>query len=824
LHPQTRDSAAHDTAPYAQVVVDAPTTVPSDTFTYSAPPELRLRPGHLVRVPFGPRIIHGLVVRLIQKANVDYTKPVSGLVHSQPLVTPAQLELARWVSTYYRAPLFDAVAAMLPPGFRARTQQSIALREGVLTPSHLPPGATRLLAHLRSYGRPLQVRTLARTLGPWVPNAVRALVEAGLVNEETQAPAPRAGQADVNVLRPALGPVELAAFAREATRSPRQAALAASLVGHGAPMTAAEARAEFGASAVAALVTKGLARIAAEPRAAYEQRQVGPPVPPLLPTGPQVDALAAIRAALDDASKAPRTWLLEGVTGSGKTEVYLQAIAHCIGLAKRAIVLVPELALTPQTMARFTARFPGRVAELHSGLTHSRHWREWWAAHGGEVDIVVGSRSAVFAPLPDIGLVILDEEHEWTYKQIDASPRYHARDVAIHRAWIEGAVVVLGSATPDLATGHAARTGAYGHLRLPERIERSGATADRADVYVVDMRQELKNGNRSVFSRRLQEGLQRCAAAGEQALLFLNRRGGGGIVACRNCGHVMRCWSCTTPYTFHGGTASNTGGTLVCHHCNRRRRMPQHCPNCRSDRIRYLGLGTQRLVDEVHALLPNARVLRWDRDSASTAAAHAELLRHFESGEANVLIGTQMIAKGLDIPSVTLVGVVLADLALYVPDFRAPERTFQLLTQVAGRAGRGATPGEAVIQTYDPSHYAVQAAAMQDYDAFYEQEMRHRIAHGNPPARRLARLMLGHSQEEGARHEAQRLASLLRHAIREWDMPRVEIVGPVPAYPPRLRGAWRWHLVIRAPDPAALLDKISIPPAWAVDIDPAQVS
>ncbi|MEE8518409.1 MAG: primosomal protein N', partial [Dehalococcoidia bacterium] len=794
---------------------------------------LDLQPGHLVRVPFGPRTLHGLVVRLTDTPHVDYTKPVLGLVHPAPLLDHSHLELARWVSDYYMAPLFDAIAPMLPPGLRSRAHTTLELKPQALgldaaAVIKLSPGGRKLLAHLRQRRGPARLATLTRTLGPWVVNAARALVESGLAVETSRNPEPRVLDREVTVVRPLLDPAEAIALAETLTRAPKQAALLRRLAGANDKLRlASEARKEFGTSAVAALVKKGTVALSREPgpRRATTAR-VGEPS--LLPTPPQQEALAAINTAQDSPSETPRTFLLQGITGSGKTEVYLQAIAHCLDRGKQAIVLVPELALTPQTMSRFEARFPGRVGALHSGLGPSQHWDEWWAAHDGERSVVIGSRSAIFSPQRDVGLIVIDEEHEWTYKQVDASPRYHTRDVALHLASITGAVVVLGSATPDLDSAYRAETGDYRLLRLPRRIERSGAPADLAEVSVVDMREELRSGNRGVFSRELRDALEETLSAGQQSILFLNRRGAAGIVECRNCGHVMRCWRCSTPYTYHaapahGGQGGRDGGMLVCHHCNRRRGVPRTCPNCRSPRIRYLGLGTQRLVDEVHALLPDARVLRWDRDAAPTLAAHARLYAELEAGKADVLIGTQMIAKGLDIPSVTLVGVVLADLGLHVPDFRAPERTFQLLVQVAGRAGRGAAQGRVVIQSYQPDNYAIAAAAEQDYGAFYEQEMTHRRAFGNPPLSRLARLLFAHSSEATARRGAQTFAGLLRKTAREWDMTGVDVVGPAPAYPPRARGAWRWHLLVRAPDPRILLDKVNVPPSWMVDIDPVNV-
>ena len=812
-------------AAYVEVVVDARTKVRGDRFTYECPVGMELAVGHLVRVPFGKRTLHGVVVALTEELKLDYVKLVLGLVHPDPILDEAHLKLAEWVARYYRASLFDAIAPMLPPGMRGRSRTTVQLIVDAREPGTLPAGAAQLLSYMKSNPRPHQITMLTRTLGAWVTNASRALARAGLLKEHTPEPPVRPKHRTVQVVHLTIAPVDIAAQIASLKRAPKQASLLHYLTTHAtATHSAAVIRKEFGATALASILSKGIVSLTQE---SLQPHPTGIRVPtlPLLPTGPQSEALAAINSAQDDPSSGPRTFLLEGVTGSGKTEVYLQALAHCLSAGKRAIVLVPELALTPQTVARFTARFPGQVALLHSGLSPARHWEAWSAVYRGERGVVVGPRSALFAPQRNIGLIILDEEHEWTYKQVDGAPHYHARDVANQMARITGATVVLGSATPDLGTAYAAERGAIGRLILPSRIERSGAATNLPDVHIVDMRAELRHGNSSVFSMQLQERLRHTLQAGKQSILFINRRGSAGIVECRNCGYVIKCSRCDTPLTLHDDRiaampARKKVGTLVCHHCNNRRQVPSICPNCHSPRIRSLGAGTQRIVDDAQALLPRARVLRWDSDTASTVANHAVLLESFQSGEADILVGTQMVAKGLDLPSVTLVGVVLADLSLNVPDFRAPERTFQLLTQVAGRAGRAGSNGEVVIQSYQPDHYAIQAAALQDYPAFYEQEMQYRRVHGNPPVSRLVRLLFGHADVDSARSEAQRMASTLRKVAREWDMQGVHIVGPAPGYPQRLRGVWRWHVFIRASNPQSLLDKVTLPPAWVVDVDP----
>ena len=804
---------------YADVVVETPTGKHGDTFTYSVPDHMDLAPGHLVRVPFATRRLRGVVVGLRDTANVDYTKPIGSLVEDEPLLTPARIELARWVADYYMASPFDALAPMLPPGLRSRSRTYVQLKDAPeqQDEDRLSRGARRLLMYLRAHPGPHQVSKLSGTLGTWTPNAVRALVEAGVVQETRSDRTPqRPAVRRVQALIPAQRPAALRAYAADHPRATRQGGLLNELARTPKGIGATDARKRYGHAVVAAVIAAGLASLQE-----VSPQSVHPPQPPLLPTDDQQRALGAIRESLDDAASAHRVWLLHGVTGSGKTEVYLQSIAHCLTQGRRAMVLVPELALTPQALERFDSRFPGRVCVLHSGLTPARQRNEWWRIFHGERDIVIGSRSAVFAPVENLGLIIVDEEHEWTYKQVDASPWYHARDVAERLASLVGAVVVLGSATPDVATSYRAERGEIGKIALPNRVERSGAVGEMASVVIVDMRQELREGNRSIFSRLLTERLRETVAADRQAVLFLNRRGAASVVECRNCGLVMRCPRCSLPLTYH--QRGNTGGELLCHHCGRHRGVPARCPRCKSDRIRYLGIGTQRVAEEVAAVVPDARVLRWDSDTTPTAGAHERLLEEFTSGGASVLIGTQMVAKGLDIPSVDLVGVVLADIGLHMPDFRAAERTFQLLTQVAGRAGRGDQPGHVVVQTYLPEHYAVQAAADQNYDRFYAEEMEYRRAQSNPPLSKLARLLYRNSDPKAGAVEATRFADVLRRVVSEWDMTNVDIIGPAPSYPHRVRNAWRWQIIVRAPEPRALLDKVDVPPAWHVDIDPVSM-
>ncbi|MBC8429411.1 MAG: primosomal protein N', partial [Dehalococcoidia bacterium] len=431
-----------------------------------------------------------------------------------------------------------------------------------------------------------------------------------------------------------------------------------------------------------------------------------------------------------------------------------------------------------------------------------------------EFDVVIGSRSAIFAPQPDLGLIVIDEEQEWTYKQHDKSPRYHARDAAIKLAKLTGAVVVLGSATPDVETFYHAQRGDYRLLQLPGRVTpRDGSPMPQVEV--VDLKEELKAGNRSLFSRSLSQAMTKAVANREQVILFLNRRGAATFIQCRSCGFVLRCKRCEVPLTHHLAE-----DVLVCHQCNYRMPVPQICPQCLGRRIKFLGIGTQKLEQEAGYSFPQARLLRWDSDVTRGKHSHDEILGKFRDHQADILIGTQMVAKGLDLPLVTLVGVVNADTALNIPDFRAGERTFQLLSQVAGRAGRGILGGQVIIQTYAPEHYAIQAAAKHDYASFYDKEIEYRRQLHNPPFTRLACLIYSHTNDALCQREAERMKRLLTQEIDSQGISDIELIGPAPAYIHRLRGRFRWQLILRGSELSAFLWQIPVPLGWTVDIDP----
>ncbi|MDP6454607.1 MAG: primosomal protein N' [SAR202 cluster bacterium] len=811
---------------FAEVAVDAPTGH-DRTFSYSIPDNLNIQPGQSVKVPFGPRTLQGIVFETVPVPQVDETRDIADTISAGALLEPHQLALARWISEYYLCSLFESAALMLPPGgrFRPRTYYSLSSHVQDITSAANSPQQQRILEYIQRY-EVVDASRLDRALGPNSRGIAARLAERGLLESKVRSSSRQMTHKLVEHI--ALNSEmleEIGAWMPDARRrAPKQAALVEALVAANGPQLATEVRREFGASTVSTIRERQWLSITQQrtdrdPLAG----QYFAPEPSVGLTTRQQSVTDAVRAGLEHPEETQQTFLVQGVTGSGKTEIYLAAVQQCLELGRRAIVMVPEIALTQQTIERFASRFPNGVAVLHSGLSAGERFDQWWKTREGDYDIVVGSRSAIFAPMPNLGLVLVDEEHEWTYKQQDPNPRYHARDVANKLAQLTGAKVLLGSASPDVSSYHRGLTKQYGLLVLPDRLsvsENGNPTpAPLADVDVVDMRQELKDGNRDMFSRQLDTEMEACLKAGNQMILFLNRRGTASQLQCRSCGHQMRCAKCDIALTYHRGA-----GRLVCHYCGTRRRIPDRCPQCLGYRLSYYGIGTQSVAEALEKRFPNTNILRWDRDATRNVADYRELLEKFRTGEGQALVGTQMIAKGLHFPSVTLVGVVLADVGLSIPDYRAGERGFQLLCQVAGRAGRGEQPGRVIIQTYQPDNYAIRAAAAQDYQSFYTREMAYRRERGNPPFNKLIRLLHTHVNQAMCEQEAHAVAQTLTEERDARGIGSVEILGPVPAFPTRLRGRYRWHIVLRGPEPRELLDHISLPRDWHADIDPVSLT
>jgi primosomal protein N' (replication factor Y) len=633
-------------------------------------------------------------------------------------------------------------------------------------------------------------------------DAVRAMVPPALASR-ARSPrlAPARGERSEAIF--ALEPAGRDALSASARLGARQLATLRAL---SAGAVTARDLADAGGSAIAARAlarrglvlagTRAVRRIPAEFALADEDRARDLPA-----SGPQAVAIGAITGGLGSG----RSFLLHGVTASGKTEVYLRAATAALARGDGVIVLVPEIILTAQVVARFIARFGDRVALLHSALSAGERFDEWRRILDGIADVVVGSRSALFAPLQRVGLVVVDEEQEPSYKQ-ESDPRYHAVDAALELGRITGAAVVLGSATPRVVTYEAARRGELTPLALPARI----GELPLPPTTVVDLRLELRTGNRRTLSKALREALQRAVAAGDQAILYLNRRGFATVVLCRDCGYVAKCPACEIPYAYH------LDGALVCHRCGRREpSAPERCPACGSARIKQLGVGTQRVEEDVRAAVPHAKVIRLDRDAIRAKGAHAAAYERMRSGDAQVIVGTQMLAKGFDLPHVTLVGVVNADTILNLPDFTAAERTFQLLTQVLGRSGRGEAGGRGIVQTYLPEHYAVRAAAAHDYVAFAEAELEGRRRFGYPPFGRLALLSTQAKKIETVEKRSHELAVWLREAAGD----DAEVLGPAPAFAAKRAGSYRAQIVLRG-DPERVLDRVTLSDEWTVDVDP----
>ena len=732
----------------AKVVVDLSL---NKEFDYLVPPELDIRLGDQVIVPFGRSTKRGHVTGFADSSEHENLKTIRERVGKKPLVDPAILKLAQWMAEYYCAPIEQALSAVLPSAVR---KKGPAFKERLFA---IPTDAAK--------------------------------------------------------------DAELVKGLRK--KSPKQAAVLDTVNAQGPKIVQDVARAVGVDSAtVRALERKGFVRIASEvqqrdPHAGHDLLRTE-----ALPLMPQQEvALAMVRNAID--TLKPGVVLLHGSTGSGKTEIYLQAIDYVLKQGKGAIVLVPEIALTPQTVDRFRSRFGDITAVLHSSLSEGERHDEWHRVHSGSARIAIGARSALFAPMRDLGLIVVDEEHEPTYKQ-DDSIRYQARDVAVMRGHMEGCAVVLGSATPSLESWNNALRKKYALASMPLRVDNQKMPLMR----VIDMRSELaKEGKINVLSGDLCEAIRSRLNRTEQTMLFLNRRGYASSLVCPKCGYVATCDQCSVSLTFHKPT-----NRLVCHMCGSTQNVPQACPNveCRDPAFKYSGMGTQRVEDVLAKVFPKARVHRMDSDTMTRKDSYRKTLGDFRSGKIDILVGTQMIAKGLHFPNVTLVGVINADLGLHMPDFRAGERTFQLLTQVAGRAGRGDVVGEVIVQTFTPFHPAIQAARRMDFDGFCDQELEFRKELGYPPFTHLICMTIRGAVEEKVSFSA---LTFLRAVQPKFDK-SVMVAGPTPAPVARIKGEHRYQIIMRADRAAAMtgplrdvLKTFTWPEdvQWSLDVDAQQL-
>ena len=837
---------------------------PRVVYSYRVPESLRdlVEPGLLVQVPFGPRTLQGVVLTVGHEdpGNIRL-RDVTCVLDPVPCLTSCQIDLARWTAMYYLCGLGEALGVMLPAGLDRAMETLYAPKpDDAPDTSRLSSLRRSLLDAVYACG-PASAERLGRALDPAkAKSALDDLARRGFIDRHYRLgrPAVTDRTETLVVLQPGATPTKLGA---------RQRALVEYLQERGREAPLSDLRDELGISrdSIAALAARRIVvtyerQVRRDPLA---HRHI-PSHPAPKPTDEQERAYRPIAQALERHDGS--IFLLHGITGSGKTEVYLRAVADTLAAGRQAIVLVPEIGLTPQTVTRFAGRFPGQVALLHSKLGDGERFDEWQRIRRSECSVAVGPRSAIFSPFAHLGLIVIDEEHDASYKQ-DSVPRYHTRDIAEHLAGTTGAVVILGSATPDVVSYYRAQRGEFHLLTMKSRAGpgpssesrmvpiSAGRPGDAAvsptvhqmprhvpgsagvspaprrppdenlptthepalpSVQIVDMRLELKAGNRSIFSRLLRRELQNTLERGEQAILFLNRRGNATFVNCRDCGFVVKCHHCDVPFTYH-----SDGNTLLCHRCDARAPLPRSCASCGSWRIRFFGLGTQRVEQEVLAQFPAASVQRFDRDVTTSKLSHEAILDRFALGDIDILVGTQIVAKGLDFPKVTLVGAVSADTSINLPDFRAAERTFSLLTQVAGRAGRAELPGMVVVQTYAPSHFAIQAAAQHDYKAFFQDEITYRREGLYPPFSRLARLVRSDRAEHVCRTEAHRLAEQLREWMAVHPQAGIDLIGPAPCFISKAHDHYFWQILLRGHDLYPLL--ATVPTGWAIDVDPVNL-
>jgi primosomal protein N' (replication factor Y) (superfamily II helicase) len=782
---------------YCEVAVPVPV---DRLFTYELPLTLRHRvlAGCRVQVPFGSRTLTGVVIRTHAERITHEVRQVSGLRDEEPALDRELLDLAAWIAEYYCAPIGEVLKGMLPLSGETRRSTRYALtdpgrqvaRQLILRPDSDP--ASRLMGLLEE--RPRGLPYLASKVDK-PRDLLRPLIKRGWVAAEDR-------EEDRDPLRAAAERLQAEFVSRgdageKLKKQERE--LLAFLELHPGQHNVAELgeQVKRASEAARALARRGLVRL--------EMENVRPPNgfardAPIL-NAHQESAFQEIRAALE--KSVFQTFLLEGVTGSGKTEVYLRGIEAALALGKNALLMVPEIALTPAMAGQFFHRFGKQVAVLHSAFGDAERAGQWRRIRNGQARVIAGTRSSVFAPIQNLGLVIVDEEHDGSYKQ-EETPRYNGRDVAIVRAQAAGACVVLGSATPSLESRYNVERGKYTLLTLPGRIE----SRPMPTVELVDMREEfLETRKQSTFSRKLMEEVGSRLENGEQTIVLLNRRGFSSFVACRACGERVQCINCSLTLTYH-----KRDRRLLCHYCGYAEKVPSICPKCRSEHIYFLGLGSERVEEELHQAFPRARIARLDRDTVTGKRQYETILHDFREGNYDIMVGTQMIAKGHDIPNVTFVGVVSADIGLGMPDFRAAERTFQLLTQVAGRAGRGSAPGRVLIQTINPDHYAVKLAAAQDYQSFYDKELHFRRMMHYPPFAAMANVLVRSEKQE----MAMRMSTELGHTLMP-PPPQLRVMGPAEAPVPRLKAEYRYQFLIKAASRKTLNETLQRVRAYAIE-------
>lgn len=776
---------------WVNVLVDCPGV--DGAFTYGVPPNLGVQPGDLVQVPFGSNQVGGIVLKVLGELPEDLDpnqiRPLNEVL-SQRFFSLAYWQLLERVADYYYTPFIQVLRTALPPGLLQRSQRRIRVIPGQPLPSasalaQCSPKAKRLWHLLQdSPEKDYSWRYLQQHC-PKSPKALQELLQLGWVESYLRPPLvsqPKWRQA-----------VILIQELQDVT--PRQQQILDYIKQQGGECWQQEIlkACKTTLATLKTLAGKGCISLTQRQQLRLEQGIATPSDLPKVLTAAQAQSLGHIQSL-----QGTSTALLHGVTGSGKTEIYLQAIAPVLEQQKSVLVLVPEIGLTPQLTDRFRARFGDRVLIYHSALSDGERYDTWRYLLMGESRLVIGTRSAVFLPLQNLGLIILDEEHDGGYKQDQPAPCYHARTVAQWRSQLEDCPLILGSATPALETWHQSQQGHASYLSLPERVHGQPLPP----IEVVDMRQEFARGNRSIFSQALQGALQDLPETQEQGLLFIHRRGHSTFVSCRSCGYVMECPYCSVSLTYHLDQYHLDQGAidhqLRCHYCNFSQVFPIACPACSSPYLKQFGSGTQRVSQELSKHFPQLRQIRFDSDTTRKKGSHRELLHQFAQGEADVMVGTQMLTKGIDLPQVSLVGILTADGLLNLPDYRASERTFQVLTQVAGRSGRGGRPGRVILQTYAPEHPVIQAVQQYQWQGFADQELTSRQSQHYPPWGQLILLRLSSLSEERVVQTAQTLGEWLHQEFIQ-DKSPWQMLGPAPATVGKIAQRYRWQILLKAP-------------------------
>lgn len=778
---------------YAQVIIDANHAEVDRVFDYRVPAqwEEAVCVGLRVMVPFGQRNTkrEGYVIALTETTEVPAGKIkeiVEILDEGRPILTPPILELAKWMKKEYFCTLNQCLQAVMPAGIRTKSVWYVELTEQT---AELSEKEQQVADVLTEQGGAAPLRELEQVFGNRTEYILRCLQEKKVVRlrQKTTRSTYKKEKRYVSLTEN----IELLTEAKEKAAKDKRLAgqlrvFSAICPGESISVEELKEKASVTDSPIHTLLQKGvLVEQRRQEKRDVFQLEDYTPTQPFYPTPEQAQALALLRE--EEQKEGKRPILLHGVTGSGKTEIYMQLIEHVVMEGKQAIVLVPEISLTPQIMERFISRFGKRVSVTHSRLSLGERLDQWRKARDGEISIIIGPRSALFMPFSNLGVIVMDECHESSYIS-DVTPKYHTREVARKLSELTGALLVMGSATPDIDSYHRAVTGEFLLLQLKERTKGSRLP----EVFVTDMRKELEDGNRSAFGLPLQQAIRENLEKGQQTMLFLNRRGYSTFVSCRKCGEVLTCPSCNVSYTYHASDKA-----LVCHYCGKEVPVPKTCPSCGSHYIRYFGTGTQKIEEETRRLFPEASVLRMDADTTTGKNGHARILELFGKGKADILIGTQMIAKGHDFPNVTLVGILAADLSLNLGTYQAAENCFQLITQAAGRAGRGELPGQVFIQTYQPENHAIRMAAAQDYEGFYQEEILLRQAMEYPPFSHIFSVLITGEMEQEVILAAQRLGAFMNHYA---ERAGCTVVGPAPAPLPKFRGEFRWQIFAKGTD------------------------